>query len=120
MNSTKAKEIIESLANGIDYESGEVLPSDSILNRGEVVRALHACLGGLELLAKKEITKSKLPPNAGKSWSDDEDLELATEFKGGLNAQEIGIRHARSTGSITSRLVRLGLITGKPVKPNSI
>ena len=54
MTSAKAKEIVESLAKGIDYETGEVLPSDSILNRGEVVRALYTCLDGLELLLKKE------------------------------------------------------------------
>lgn len=119
MTSAKAKEIIESLAKGIDYETGEVLPSDSILNRGEVVRALYTCLDGLELLLKKEKTRSKLPINAGKSWSDAEDLELAAEFQGGLDAQEIGLRHARSTGSISSRLVRLGLKTDKPVPPSS-
>lgn len=76
MTSMNTIEIIESLANGVDYETGEVLPSDSILNRGEVVRALYACLDGLELLAKKEKTKSKLPTNAGKSWSESEDAEL--------------------------------------------
>ena len=110
MTSLSTKEIIESLANGVDYETGEVLPSDSILNRGEVVRALYACLDGLDLLNKKKHIKNKLPSNAGKSWTVEEDAELTAEFQSGMSAKDIGVKHERSTGSIASRLVRLGLI----------
>ncbi len=74
MTSLCTKEIIESLANGFDYETDEVLPSDSILNRVEVVRALYACLDSLDLLNQKKNIKNKLPSNAGKSWSDGEDM----------------------------------------------
>jgi hypothetical protein len=38
----EAKEIIEALANGINPETGEILPAQSNFNSPQVIRALFA------------------------------------------------------------------------------
>ena len=44
MDINRAKEIIFALAEGIDPTTGEILPEDSVCNKGEVVRAFYAIL----------------------------------------------------------------------------
>lgn len=44
MNINRAKEIVSALAEGIDPTTGEILPEDSVCNKGEVVRAFYAIL----------------------------------------------------------------------------
>jgi hypothetical protein len=52
-----------------------------------------------------------LPPRHGLSWSADEDDRLRAEFQAGEAIAAIAASHERKVGAITSRLVRLGLIT---------
>jgi hypothetical protein len=40
MSPQQAKRIIEALANGIDPDTGEVLPGQSVFNNPQVVRSL--------------------------------------------------------------------------------
>ena len=56
MDIIKAREIISALAEGIDPTTGEVLPDDSVCNKGEVVRALYAVLNISE--DEKEVCKT--------------------------------------------------------------
>lgn len=44
MDIKRAKEIISALAEGIDPTTGELLPEESVCNKGEVVRAFYAIL----------------------------------------------------------------------------
>ncbi len=44
MDIDRAKEIVSALAEGIDPATGELLPENSICNRGDIVRALYALL----------------------------------------------------------------------------
>ena len=39
MDINRAKEIISTLAEGVDPTTGEVLPDNSVCNKGEIVRA---------------------------------------------------------------------------------
>lgn len=105
MDITRAKEIISTLAEGIDPTTGEVLPNNSVCNKGEVVRAFYAVLNYLD--AKK--LKKNLPANAGKPWSAEEDTKLRTYYKAGMSKKELCAEFGRSSGSISSRLARLGL-----------
>ncbi len=59
MEINKAKEIISTLAEGIDPITGEVLAADHVCNKGEVVRAFYALLDACpsKKVAKKVKTK---------------------------------------------------------------
>ena len=106
MDINRAKEIISALAEGVDPTTGEVLPDDSVCNKSEVVRALYTVLSSLD--AKKP--KRSLPENAGKPWSKDEEDRLKELYNSGLSKNDISKELGRTTGSISSRLNRVGLI----------
>ena len=100
-----AKEIISALAEGIDPTTGEILPNDSVCNKGDVVRAFYAIL---EILDKKP--KKNMPENAGKRWTDEDDKKLCEMFDTGVSKKDICDTFKRTTTGIASRLVRLGKI----------
>ena len=71
MDFNRAKEIISALAEGIDPTTGELLPEDSVCNKGDIVRAFYTILNSLDT----NKPKKNLPENAGKPWTkEDEDL----------------------------------------------
>lgn len=47
MDIQRAKELLTALADGLDPLTGEVLPSDHVCNKGDIVRALHCVLEAL-------------------------------------------------------------------------
>lgn len=102
----RAKEILSSLAEGIDPTTGEVLPDNSVCNKGEIVRAFHTILNHLE----DKTPKKNMPANAGKPWTEEDNERLKACFESGLSKKELCAEFERSSGSISSRLVRLGLI----------
>lgn len=61
MDIQRAKELLTALADGLDPLTGEVLPSDHVCNKGDIVRALHCVLEALPRGQKKP-----LPANNGK------------------------------------------------------
>ena len=96
---------LQKTAQGVDPTTGEVLPDDSVCNKGEIVRAFYAVLNRLE----EKRPKKNLPANAGKPWSTEEDAKLIDAFKAGMSKKELCTMFERSSGSIASRLARLGL-----------
>ena len=106
MDISRAREIVSALAEGIDPTTGELLPEDSVYNKGDVIRAFYTVL---DVLGKKK-TKKNLPENAGKSWSDKLDQQLKDSYNSGVSVKEIAKEMKRTTGSISSRLVKLGLL----------
>lgn len=106
MDVIRAKEIISALAEGVDPTTGEILPEDSVCNKGEIVRALYTVLSCLD----EKKPKKNLPVNAGKPWSTEEDERLLTEYRNGASASDIAKAYGRTKGSITARLVKLGEI----------
>ena len=64
MDIERAKELLKSLAEGIDPLTGEVLPKDHVCNQSEMIRALYCVLGELDG-AKTKPAKAQ-PENAGK------------------------------------------------------
>ena len=107
MDITRAKEIIELLADGVNPLTGEVLSDDDCCNQVEVVRALHTVLCHL---STKNLQK-ELPKNAGKPWTKEDDKKLQELYSSGMTKQDICIEFNRSFGSITSRLKKLGLVS---------
>lgn len=110
MSPLEAKKIIEALANGIDPETGEVLPAQGTFNSPQVIRALFVAGKALEKAAKRAERDNSLPGNAGRSWSDEEDKELLAIFDSGTPVKAIAEKHGRTQGAIAARLVRLGKI----------
>lgn len=104
MDIIRAKEIVRTLADGVDPTTGEVFPEDSAYNSPDVIRALFALLEAVEGKTKRE-----LPRNAGKPWTEVEDDKLRDEFSAGLKISIIAKEHGRSYGAIESRLDLLGL-----------
>jgi hypothetical protein len=105
MDIRRAKEIVSILAEGIDPTTGEVLPSDHVCNNADVVRAFYALLND----EKRSKTK-KSYENAGKKWTEDEDMLLRELFQQGVKKSELQKQFMRTSGSINARLVKLGLI----------
>jgi hypothetical protein len=112
MEILEALSIVRRLADGIHPESGRELPGDCLYQHPQAVRALHRAMEALELQAERERVRRFLPKNAGKAWSQTEDAQICEELRRGLNFEQIAQIHSRTNGSIISRLVRLGKISG--------
>ena len=105
MDIIRAKEIISTLADGIDPITGELLPAEHICNNPEVVRAFYT------ILQQDNVTKQKKTyENAGKKWTKEDDALLKQLFEQGVKVSELQKKFVRSRGSIQSRLAKLGLI----------
>ena len=108
MDITKAKRIVELLADGINPITGEELEPTDSCNQIEVVRALHTMLRCLPPAAEERTGRSK--DNAGKPWNVDDEEDLCEMFDDGISIKEICRRLGRSRGAIAARLVKLGKI----------
>ena len=114
MEQTRALEVIQSLAAGTDPFTGEVFGPSSTLQNPEIVRALFVAAAALQSASRPITIKTPKPKDttaptaAGKSWSQDEDAQLASEFDGGMTEQDIAAKHERTLGAIRYRLVKLG------------
>jgi hypothetical protein len=111
INTDQALKIISLLADGKNPHTGEIIKSDSVFQNPDTVRALFKAQRALEGLAKSEKRKKNLPENAGKSWSSEEDRQLANAFNEGSELKELAKAHKRTEGAISSRLVKLGVMT---------
>ena len=108
MDIIRAKEILESLADGVNPMTGELLPERDSCNQVEIVRALHTVLKSLE--SAQEKTKKPQPENAGKPWAKEDEEILCQMFETGCSSKEICNHFGRTKGAIAARLVRLGKI----------
>jgi hypothetical protein len=111
MEVSEALKIIRLLSEGIDPETGEVLENESTFNKPQVIRALAVAVNAMERVHKIESRKGTLPDNAGKAWTTEEDNELVKAFEKDESINELAIRHSRTIGAISARLVRLGKLS---------
>ena len=108
MNQTEALSVIRSLANGVDPESGEVFPADSVYQRAPTVRALYLAADALEKAERFERRKQQLPAKTGEPWSEDEDRKLLAGFDAGRGLAELASSHQRTQTGVRARLVKYG------------
>jgi hypothetical protein len=108
MELSEALKIIQLLSDGVDPETGEVLDDESTFNEPQVIRALAVAVKALERVHKIESRKESLPDNAGKAWDPEEDSELVGAFEKGDIISELAVKHSRTKGAVSARLVRLG------------
>ena len=103
MDIIRAREIVRSLAEGVDPSTGEILSQESVYNQPEVIRALYTILEATASNQKKPFR------NAGKPWTEIEDDKLQEEFAEKIKIADIAKEHGRTYGAIESRLEHLGL-----------
>jgi hypothetical protein len=106
-----ARQIIDTLAQGIHPVTGEAMPEDSPYNAPPVIRALHAvsrALGSEPAEAAKRPRAA--PPNAGKAWTSQEDAALETAFDAGIPLRQVAQELGRTAFAVEQRLVKLGKV----------
>lgn len=108
MSPEQARQLVASLADGLDPDSGELLDDDHLLNRPRVLRALLMAAQALEDKLQARARLRAAPAKAGLPWSEAEDQQLGSEFDQGLSLVELMKAHQRSRGAISARLLRLG------------
>ncbi|HEX2547608.1 MAG TPA: hypothetical protein VHL79_22180 [Ramlibacter sp.] len=110
-----ARQIIDTLAQGIHPVTGEAMPEDSPYNAPPVIRALHAvtrALDGMTALPDDapRSTRRSVPPNAGKAWSAQEDAALETAFDAGIALKQVAQELGRTQFAVQQRLIKLGKV----------
>jgi hypothetical protein len=126
MELQSARQIIDTLAQGIHPVTGEAMPEDSPYNAPPVIRALFAVSQALEEAPAGATAKPqrKAPPvNAGKAWSPEDDATLVAGFDRGDDLKLIADALGRTRFGVEQRLIKLGkvVVTGGgrfgPVQP---
>ena len=113
MNQTRARQILQSLIQGMDPVTGGELPHETVLQRADVLRALLAGLSALEQTAARALRRAQLPDNVGQTWTNEEERKLLAAFKSGDSPVAIARQHGRTLRAIEARLEKLGLITAE-------
>jgi hypothetical protein len=114
MDDSKALGIVSALANGVNPLTGEVFDIDSPYQTADVIRALYAAVRALETAARsKTRVRTRLPANAGKPWSEQEDRDLLEKFDEGSSVAELAHAHDRTIAGIQARLERHGRLQGQ-------
>jgi len=113
MEIQESLKIMRALADGINPETGDALPAESLYKSPQTIKALNRAVAALVAAEERERNK---PTNAGKYWSRAEDAQVCEEVRKGINFHEIAKTHNRSVGSIVARLVKLGKIAAPPPK----
>ena len=107
-----AKEIIHTLADGVDPNTGEVFPPNHVCNRADVIRALHMA----EQALQKDLNRPEEGPwhkEYGKVWSQKEIEMLINYFDKHYTVAQISKILGRSESGIRAKLVRLGKIQNR-------
>ena len=108
MESTEALRIIRALADGVNPFTGKSLDADSLYQNPQTVQALYGAIEALEWRQNRQERIARLPNNAGKPWSREEDQQLVDEFQNHMSFQRMAETHSRTVGAIKSRLMKKG------------
>ena len=110
-----AKELLTTLADGVNPLTGEILSENDSCNQVEIVRALYAVLQYIDNADNKpnKTLEKSLPENAGKPWTKEDEDALCQMFDSGYTQKEISSHFKRSRGAIAARLVKLGRISDR-------
>jgi hypothetical protein len=119
----KTIEILKCLANGIDPETGEELPKDSIAHKPETIRAFYSLVDELsnrQVGSKKKPTEAEKiqkniemgkPQRSNLSWSEEERAELTSLFNSKYSIEDLSEKLQRTSLAIATQLENMGLIT---------
>ncbi len=111
MEPQMARQIIDTLAQGIHPVTGEAMPDDSPYNAPPVIRALIAVSIAIDKQLTAQARKPReLPARAGMAWTDEDDKQLAQGFDAGLSVRELEDALMRTRASVEARLIKLGKV----------
>jgi hypothetical protein len=105
------KKVLQALVRGMDPETGQELPNDTVLQRVDVIRALIASIGAVEETEARALRRAQLPARVGNYWTEEEDQKLTKAFQEGQTTELVASSHGRTIRAIEARLERLGLTT---------
>jgi hypothetical protein len=123
MNTSTA---LRALANGVNPDTGELLPCSSVAQFPETIRLLFTL--SEELTDKPEKSKkAKLSPQErqekniaeGKPaksyfpWSEEEKRQLESDYEAGKSVEELGAELGRSVRAVAIQLEKVGLLTAE-------
>ena len=110
-----ARQIIDTLSQGVDPVTGETMPADSPYNEPAVIRALFTVSHALEgTAARPPRTPRPQAPNAGKPWAADEDTQLVAAHRNGNEVKSMAEQLGRTPFAVEARLVKMGLLPPRP------
>lgn len=96
MKLQRAKELLASLADGVDPLTGEVLPDESVCNKAEIVRAFCCILNALP-----DKPRRPKPENTGKPWTKEDDAALCRMYDAGSTRKEMCAYFKRTEGGMS-------------------
>ena len=107
-----ARQIINTLAQGVHPVTGEVMPEESPYNAPPVIRALMAVSQALERVPARAPRAA--PGNAGKPWTPADDEKVGAAFSAGANLSQLARELGRTPFAVETRLVKLGKLPPLP------
>lgn len=110
MQEQRARKVLQALVQGVDPVTGEELPTATVLQQADVLRALLAGVAALEQVAARAQRRAQLPHKVGRPWNADEESSLVAAFQSGEALVDVAERHQRTLRAIEARLERLGLL----------
>jgi hypothetical protein len=119
MKEQRARQILQALVQGVDPLTGEELPSGTIIQEADVLRALLAGVAALEQTVARSQRRAQLPGNVGRAWTQEEEAALIAAFKASDALPDIAARHGRTLRAIEARLERLGLLAPEQRSTNN-
>lgn len=119
MNRERAVEILESLLDGADPITGEVLPRDHVCQEAEVMRALHAAVialqsGGADAPEFRPHPTQSYPYtkrgklNAGREWTEQDSRQLIDLYLKNTPMEEVCRLLQRRPRGVRNQLIYLG------------
>jgi len=110
MDIEEVLQILGLLADGINPETHERIPSDSPYHQSSCVRALFHAINIIERNKGSEKRRASAPVNQGKPWASADDESLLKNFDEGVPVPELAKMYQRTVWAVQSRLGRLGRV----------
>lgn len=119
MEIREAQNIVKTLAQGVDPNTGEVFAPDSPYNQPKVIRALFTVHDFVRQARKPRMSAGEKrqenldlgrPGNYGLPWKNDDRSQVATGFEEGKTIEELATTLERTQGAIRAELIRQGLV----------
>ena len=119
MELRKAQNIVKTLAQGVDPNTGEVFAPDSPYNEPKVIRALFTVHDFVRQAKKPKMSVDEKrqenldlgrPRNYGLPWTNDTRSQVASGFEDEKAIEELAATLERTQGAIRAELIRQGLL----------
>ena len=119
MEIREAQRIVNTLAQGIDPNTGEVFAEDSPYNEQTIIRALFTVHEFVNAAPKPAMTIAERrqrnidlgrPANFGLPWTEEARETVASAFQSGQSVEQIASSLKRTRGAIRAELIRQELV----------